>query len=490
MNKKKKILLITDDIRVHSGTAQIGRELVINTAYQYDWVQIAGAINHPEKGKKLDLSSEVDKFSRIEGSSVTLYPSDGYGNPDFLRKLIKIEKPDALLLITDPRYFEWVFNMESEIRKQLPIIYLNIWDDMPVPQYNREFYESCDLLLSISKQTKLINKLVLEGGEIPYRDLDTKKFYEGNNQNRKAPILIKYLPHGLNSEIFKPLKGDDSLLNKLQQKIGGGKKYDFTLLFNSRNIRRKAIPDTILAWKLFKESLPTEKQDKVRFILHTDAVDNNGTDLPELISFLFPKKDDNIIISPSKISSEEMNVLYNIADAVILLSSNEGWGLSLTESLLSGTPFIANVTGGMQDQMRFEEKQDNSWFTPSIMLPSNNKATLHTHGEWAFPVFPSNLSLVGSPSTPYIFDDRCSSEDAFRQIMKVYTLSNQKRKEIGVEGREWAVGNEAGFCSKIMSERAISAIEELFNTWKIREKYEIYQDTDFKPRVLNHELVY
>ena len=34
---RKKILLLTDDIRVHSGVAQIGREMVMNTSHRYNW---------------------------------------------------------------------------------------------------------------------------------------------------------------------------------------------------------------------------------------------------------------------------------------------------------------------------------------------------------------------------------------------------------------------------------------------------------------------
>ena len=34
--QRKKILLITDDIRVHSGVAQIGREMVLNTCHHYN----------------------------------------------------------------------------------------------------------------------------------------------------------------------------------------------------------------------------------------------------------------------------------------------------------------------------------------------------------------------------------------------------------------------------------------------------------------------
>jgi hypothetical protein len=75
--------------------------------------------------------------------------------------MISMEKPDAIFIITDPRYWAWLFQMEGEIRKQIPIIYLNIWDDYPAPRYNESFYESCDLLMGISKQTVNINKLVL-----------------------------------------------------------------------------------------------------------------------------------------------------------------------------------------------------------------------------------------------------------------------------------------------------------------------------------------
>ena len=41
---RKNILLLTDDIRVHSGVATVGREIVTNTAHRYNWVQLAGAI--------------------------------------------------------------------------------------------------------------------------------------------------------------------------------------------------------------------------------------------------------------------------------------------------------------------------------------------------------------------------------------------------------------------------------------------------------------
>jgi hypothetical protein len=174
-DERRRILLLTDDIRLHSGVAHIAREMVINTCHHYNWVQLAGAVKHPESGKRFDLSQDTNTKAGITDSSVIIYPTDGYGNPDLLRQIINIEKPDAIFLITDPRYFTWVFEMENEIRKQIPIVYLSIWDSPPLPSYNTEFYESCDALFGISKQTHNIHELILKNSNIPYINLDKKK---------------------------------------------------------------------------------------------------------------------------------------------------------------------------------------------------------------------------------------------------------------------------------------------------------------------------
>ena len=157
--------------------------MVINTCQHFNWVQIAGAIKHPDQGKKIDLSSDTNTNAQINDSSVILYPVDGYGNTDLVRHLISTENPDAIMIFTDPRYFDWLFQIENEIRQEIPITYLNIWDDLPTPLYNKSFYESCDALLAISKQTKLINELVL-----------------GDKSKDK---VIEYIPHGLNPIFLK-----------------------------------------------------------------------------------------------------------------------------------------------------------------------------------------------------------------------------------------------------------------------------------------------
>jgi glycosyltransferase involved in cell wall biosynthesis len=468
-NERKKILLICDDIRVHSGVATVAREMVLNTAQHFNWVQVAGAINHPDKGKRLDLSQDTNNNTGLTDSSITIYPVDGYGDANLIRQLIQMEKPDAIFLITDPRYFMWLFQIENEIRRKIPIIYLNIWDDYPAPMYNRPYYEACDALLGISKQTVNINKLVL-----------------GDKVKDK---LISYVPHGLNHDIFKPLDKNDPNFKAFKQNMFNGKEFEFVMFFNSRNIRRKQIPDTLLAYKLFIDGLSEEQAKKCAFLLHTQVIDDNGTDLGAVCEFLFdnnPKY--NIIFSQHPLGPEQMNYLYNMSDVQILLTSNEGWGLSLTEAILAGNPIIANVTGGMQDQMRFVK--DGKWMELDADFPSNHNGTIKEYGEWAFPVYPTSRSIQGSPITPYIWDDRCTAEEAALQIKVVYDLPKEERKAKGLKGREWALGDEAGFTGEKMGKRIIENLDELFATWKPRAKFELIDTKNVEKRVLNHKLVY
>ena len=470
--QRKNILLLTDDIRLPSGVGNVGKELVLHTSHRYNWINLGAAIKHPDKGKKFDLSAEVNEMRSLTDASVFVVPNDGYGDPNLIRQMIKFEKIDAIFLITDPRYFTWLFQIENEIRKKTPIIYLNIWDDYPAPMYNKAFYESCDALLGISKQTVNINKLVL-----------------GKKAEDK---IFDYVPHGINPEVYHPISKDSSEYKNyldFKNKIVGNKNPEFILFFNSRNIRRKSIPDTLLAWKYFIDQLPKEKADKCLFILHTELISDAGTDLHAVSKYLFGEDYKNVIFSTSKISAQQLNYFYNMADAQILLTSNEGWGLSLTEAMLTGTPIIANVTGGMQDQMRFED-EDGNWFTPNVDVPSNHTGKYKTHGKWAFPVFPNNRSLVGSPATPYIWDDRCRPEDATEQIMNLYNMSKEERQECGLAGREWAMSDEAGFTAEMMAKRIIKNIDKTFETFTPREKFEFINVTELEADKLPHKLLY
>lgn len=467
--ERKKILLLCDDIRMSSGIGTMGKEIVIGTAHHFNWVNLGAAVKHPEEGKAFDLSGQVNTEAGIEDSYIRLIPSSGYGNEKKIREIIAVEKPDAIMIFTDPRYWIWLFEIEREIRSKIPIFWLNIWDDYPAPLYNKPFYESVDVLMAISKQTKNINEIVL-----------------GDKAKEK---LIEYVPHGINENHFFPIKENNEDFNKLQEfkrSIFPGKDIDFVLFYNSRNIRRKSTPDLILAYRIFCDSLSKEQARKCALVLHTDPKDEYGTDLRAVREALCDPDYVNVLFSSEKIPVSQLNLLYNIADATILLSSNEGWGLSLTESLMTGTPIIANVTGGMQDQMRFSI--DGKWidFTPDF--PSNHNGTIKEHGEWATPIFPSNKSVVGSLSTPYIFDDRCNPEDAAKGIETVYNLGKEERERRGKLGYQWVTGDEANMTAAKMANKVIEVVDKGFDKFIPRTSFDLYRVEDRPAKYIKHKL--
>ena len=187
--KKKKILLFSDDLRMSSGVGTMSREIVMGTLDEFDWVQVGGAIKHPDKGKVIDMDKSAREETGVEDASLKVYPVDGYGDPKILRNLLEIEKPDAIMIYTDPRFWIWLFQMEHEIRQDIPIFYYNIWDDLPYPMWNEPYYESCDLIMNISKQTHNIVKNVCK--DKPRTDWDST-----------------YVPHGINEKYFYPVENE------------------------------------------------------------------------------------------------------------------------------------------------------------------------------------------------------------------------------------------------------------------------------------------
>ena len=472
-DQRKKILFLCDDIRMTSGISTIARELVIGTSHRFNWINVGGAIQHPDNGKRLDISEDTNKIMGIPDASVFIYPINGYGSPELIRQMMDIEKPDAIMFFTDPRYWTWLFQMENEIRKKVPMIYLNIWDDLPAPLYNKSYYESCDTLMAISKQTLNINKLVLG--------------------DKAADKILKYIPHGINEKIFFPINEfmvqETQALEAKKKAVFGDNTPEFVVFYNARNIRRKSTSDLIAAYSIFCEKIGKEKAKKCALLMHTQVRDDNGTDLDAVKDLLCDPEYVRVVFHDARVAANEVNWLYNMSDVTALISSNEGWGLSLTESLMSGKMIIGNVTGGMQDQMRFED-ENGKWIDFDENFCSNHFGTYKKHGDWAVPVYPSSLSIVGSIPTPYIFDDRCDIRDVAKAIEEVYNLTPEERQQRGLNGRTWVQSDESMMSARRMSENVIECIEETFNNFKPRKSFELIKIDKLPRKKITHKLIY
>ena len=446
---KKKILLLSDDLRVPTGIGTMSKEMVLGTIDKYDWLQLGAGINHVEHGKYVDCSLDAQQRTGVKDADLKIIPYNSYGDIGIIRKILKEMKPDAILHFTDPHYWQWLYDAEHEIRQQVPILYYHIWDNTPDPLFNRNFYESCDWIGCISKLTYGVVKRV-------------SKLENNKTWKPLEDWQISYVPHGINPDIFKP---EDVTSPEIKNLVDG---YDFVLFFNSRNIRRKQPADVIYSFKLFCDMLPKEKSDKFILIMHTTPIDNNGTDLYAVVDKICP--DYRVELHGTKIEATLLNQLYNVADCTINIANNEGFGLSTTESLMAGTPIIVSVTGGLQDQCGFEYTADD--YVKIETLSQTKFIDNLNHGDWVKPVWPAAININGSPLTPYIYDDRVNDYDVANAILEFYNLGRDIRKERGLKGREWALNN---LSSKIMCDALINGVETTLENFQPRKKYDLYK---------------
>jgi glycosyltransferase involved in cell wall biosynthesis len=463
-NKRKTILLLSDDLRMHSGIATMSKELVLGTLHKYDWIQVGAAINHPEQGKIVDVSEDARRVAGVTEGNVTIYPYSGYGDYNIVKQLMEKHNPDAILHFTDPRYWIWLYDIEHEIRQTTPIFFYHIWDDLPDPHYNRDYYESCDWIGCISKQTYGITKRVgqLENGKtwVPREDWQ-----------------VSYVPHGV-SKLYKPLE-DSAELEAFKNQIFEGKKYDFVFHWSNRNIRRKQASDVIWAYDEFCKKLTPEQKDKVLLLMHTQPVDENGTDLPAVIARLSPTT--NIKFSTGKLSTEQLNQVLNISDVSINICGNEGFGLGTAESVMAGTPIIVLTTGGLQDQCGFRFKDSGELITHEDYYKIGS---LHnwrewedkvTWGEWVKPLWARAQTMTGSVPTPYIIDDKIDIQDLANAMKYWYDIPKEERKKMGMIGHEFFMTPEHGYNAKRMCQTLIDGMEGAFENWEPRKKYDLFK---------------
>jgi len=382
---------------------------------RYQFVCLGGAVKHHDY-----TPQKVEPH----GNDFIIYPVDGYGNHDIIRSVIQKEKPDALWFMTDPRFYGWLWEIEDEIRANVPMIYYHVWDNFPAPHFNGQFYRSTDEVVCISKVTHEILKQTAPG------------------------VHSQYLPHAVNDNIFHKFKDTEriekvkAMRNNIFQ-MSADKQEKKIFFWNNRNARRKQ-SGTLIWW--FKEWLDKVGHDKACLLMHTDAQDPHGQDLPHIIQHLQVDQG-QVMLSTNKVPPEDLAIMYNAADWTLNISDAEGFGLATLESLSCGTPIIVNMTGGLQEQVTDGSK----WF--------------------GYGIEPSSQTVIGSLQVPYIYEDRISQEDFEKYMTKAIKMSDKMYKKITTQGQNHVKENynfndyEQGWI-RIMDE-----FIERNGSWGTREGY-------------------
>ena len=416
MANKLKVVIVSDDIRYPSGVSNITKQIILNTVDVFDWVQMSAQYNQPDVNSIIDVSDSVKEITNVDDAYVRLYCTKAYGDYATYNKIVNLENPDILLHMSDPHYFNWIYEHEHEIRKKIPIGYYHVWDNEPIPVFNKSIYYSCDSIASISKLThKLVDSVT--NGEI-------------NNE---------YIPHGINTEVFKKL--DEKQTNKCRLNLLDT-ECNFVLFCNNRNIKRKQLLNLLESYQVFCESLKKEDADRTLLLLHTNPIGRNTSNLYDVSDYINTLG--NVKFSDSVVDDPTLAQMYNVADVTINIASNEGFGLSTIESLGCETPIIVNKTGGLNEQ-----------------IDNNNT--------WGIGISPSNRVLNGSPSVPFLYEDVLDKKTVSMAINDIYKMSSEERSHMGKLGRDFITKNK--YTSYDMTSKFAEYIKNTIKNFKPRSDY-------------------
>ena len=412
MSKKTKIFVISDHPFSPSGVGTQTRyfiESLIKTG-EYSFICFGGAIKH-ENYQPQQIADYGDDW--------VVYPVDGYGTQETVRSVLRTERPDLLWFMTDPRFFPWLWEIEDEIRSLVPMVYYHVWDNLPYPDYNKIWYDSCDHVVCISKVTHDIVK------------------------NVSPDVDSCYLPHAVDSKVFKPL--DEKEINEFKQVSNLEDK--FVVFWNNRNARRKQ-SGSLIFW--FNKFLDRVGRENATLIMHTEPKDPNGPDLIAQVNKL-GLINGEVQFSQQKVDAAQLAKIYNTADVTVNISDAEGFGLATLESLSCGTPIIVNMTGGLQEQVTDGE----NWFGVGIE--------------------PASKAVIGSQDIPYIYEDRINEDDFVDALEKIYNMSKEERKSLGELGRAHVLSNYNFKKFEISWQELIKDILKKHGSWDNRKGYNSWE---------------
>lgn len=416
-DKKIKILTISDHPLLPSGVGTQTKyvlEALLATG-KFEILSIGGAVRHK------DYSHVVPEQY---GGAWRIIPVDGYSDQNVLRTLAMQFKPDILYFMTDPRFYSWLWDMAHELRDKFPFVYYHVWDNKPYPTFNKPFYDSNDVIVSISKVTSDIVQTVSP-------DVDEV-----------------YLPHAVDSNVFKPATTVEEKAKAAEfRKNIPGVENKLIFFWNNRNARRKQ-SGTLLFW--WKKVLDEVGHDKATLVMHTDVRDEHGQPLDFILDEL-GMTDGQVIFSTQKMPSEDLSYFYKVADCTVNIADAEGFGLATLESLASGTPIIVTMTGGMQEQV--------------------------TDGEQFFGIGiePASRSIIGSLSVPWIYEDRINEDDFINACVKIINMTPEERESLGQAGREHVVKNYNFENFNKSWVDLMLRVHEEHGSWENRKKYQSWE---------------
>jgi glycosyltransferase involved in cell wall biosynthesis len=405
MTEKIKILTIGDHPLSPSGVG-IQSKYVITALLEtgkFSVYSMAGALKH-------------EKYATIKtkefGDDWLIQPVDGYGNADTVRSIVRFYKPDIIWFMTDPRFYGWLWEIENEIRPQCPLVYYHVWDNFPHPDFNKVWYDSTDVIASISKLTSNIVRTV-------------------------SPNVDEvYIPHAVPTDTF--LKRSEYDVKQFRNNKIGIDDDCFMIFWSNRNARRKQSGSLMFWYKQFLDELEKKHGHRnAMLFMHTEPTDPNGQNLYAIATKLGIDVEKKILFSRDKMSPEDLSMVYTCADCSISVSDAEGFGLFTFESLACETPIIVTMTGGLQEQVTLQGEVSHE----HVLSRNDKHAGTFIEYDFGIGLEPSSKAIIGSQQVPWIYEDRLNDKQVVDALMQMYEYGPEKRAEIGAKGRQHVLDN-------------------------------------------------
>lgn len=347
---KIRILTMSDDPRINTGFGIVHKNL-IEAIRGIENVSLASigwfSPLRCKSGFTNGLKVKFENYEIIEADK-----QEDYGIQTF-KNVIDFYKPHAVITIGDP----WMVKEIPEIKTKNNFIWFGYTpiDGLDLPRRFVSILKYMDYIVSYGKfGTKVLNDA-------------------GFKEN------IITIPHGVNTEAYKPLGNKE----EIRKKLGIGQD-EFIILWNGRNTPRKRLDIMLEAFSKFispsfccrkcksiifkinpefdlinknhkctrcgnyNDFIYHEGKEDARLFIYTTSIDV-GFDIDELIytydlqGKLYIPTNNSVGIG---ISDKDLGLIYNSADVFVNTSTSEGWGMPIHEAMACGLPVLVPNFGG------------------------------------------------------------------------------------------------------------------------------------------------
>lgn len=212
----------------------------------------------------------------------------------------------------------------------------------------------------------------------------------GERQMRQAGIHADYVPHGVDTSVYKPL------LRAEARKFWGiedGTFFAVMVAANKGFPSRKSLDKVIKAWGRFVQT----HKDAVLYIHALPGDQVSGLDLQELAAFYgVPPQNlrfvDTYRFVRGDYDGARLNMLYNAADVLLAPSMGEGFGIPVIEAQAAGCPVVVSdftaqhELAGPGYRIPVDKFDDGEWTLQGSEQARVRPSEILRALEWAFSV--------------------------------------------------------------------------------------------------------